>query len=275
MKKNYIELTGYQYKSNLVPKKTLTKLIENPFINEWEKLSISSLKENSAHFYINEKGNYDLNKAIDFLFDEKYNSEDQSIGIFGEGIWMTIMSIKKDTDILKDRDKKDKAYRFNVSFSFKETALTKEQFPAFFEYLKPLFLEIDIPVKYFFKTRVTAETTDGKYKNIEYFKLFNKFPKTRFGINWRMILGELDYDKDFTIEKLDEIPALHKTKYLKQVKGKDYNLMEFHIYKDIYEYESDESMASFRETLNALKKSSIENKKNGLIPPEEKRFQIS
>ncbi|WP_172826871.1 hypothetical protein, partial [Flammeovirga sp. SJP92] len=71
-----------------------------------------------------------------------------------------------------------------------------------------------------------------------------------------------------------QTPALYNTPLLKQVDGRDYNLIELHTYKDFYNYESDESMKFLRETYGYLREAMLELEKKDMIPPLEERFQL-
>ncbi|NME72172.1 hypothetical protein [Flammeovirga aprica] len=106
------------------------------------------------------------------------------------------------------------------------------------------------------------------------FRHLNDFPFTGIPICWKMILGELYFDEDYTFEKIAQTPALYNTPLLKQVDGRDYNLIELHTYKDFYNYESDESMKSLRETYGYLREAMLELEKEDMIPPLEERFQL-
>ncbi|NME69297.1 hypothetical protein [Flammeovirga aprica] len=271
MKENLLQFIGLQLDDIHFKEEYFQGLFINPFVEEFKTMELKYEVDREFVTVINKE--FDFNTIINFLSSDEYKKCNINIHLRSDLFFLQFTKLG-DNDDKDERDYDKKYSNTSIDLYFDKRALNEDKFEELFNYYKPLFLELTVPIRYDLRTLINDETTNGIYTNEIMFRHLNDFPFTGISICWKMILGELKFDEDYTFEKISQTPALYNTTLLKQVDGRDYNLIELHTYKDFYNYESDESMKSLRETYGYLREAMLELEKEDMIPPLEERFQL-
>ncbi|WP_157491308.1 hypothetical protein, partial [Flammeovirga sp. SJP92] len=235
MKENALQFLGLQLNDIQLKNSYFQGLFTNPLVGEFETMELEYEFLGDYKTFI--KADFEIDDIINFLNSDDYKGCNINIYLRNTGFYL-VFSRLGDNDNKDDRDHDKKYSNTSIKLYFDEGTLSEYKFNDLFNYYKPFFLELTVPVFYVFGTLINDKTTNGKYTNAIMFRHLNDFPFTGISICWKMILGELDFDEDYTFEKIAQTPALYNTPLLKQVDGRDYNLIELHTYKDFYNYES-------------------------------------
>ncbi|WP_157491072.1 hypothetical protein, partial [Flammeovirga sp. SJP92] len=260
MRENILMIQGLQHKEISIANSFFEELFFNSFVGDFDTMQLEYKSKETDEYEILIEGEVNKNRLISFLSDEKYRSYNLHVYLRNKGILVDLL-ILGDIRYKDERDNSTKYSNYTFTMDFNEIILNEDEFLDLYNFYKLLFLEFTVPIRYDFGTVISNETTKGKYSNELIFRHKNDFPFTGILICWKMILGELYFDEDYTFEKIVQTPALYNTPLLKQVDGRDYNLIELHTYKDFYNYESDESMKSLRETYGYLREAMLELEK--------------
>ncbi|KXX69266.1 hypothetical protein [Flammeovirga sp. SJP92] len=273
MRKNNLSFQGLQKNTNPFNDNFYKSIFNIPDLDTFQNMKLEYKSKKTGEYLTFLKGDFNIETILLFLNLEKFKDHNIQIYLQKNGCLADFLILGDPSN--KDERDYNKQYT-NISFSltFEENVIDTSKYIDLFDYYKSFFLTTTVPIRCYFGTIITDETTNGKYKNQLIFRHKNKFPFTGILICWKMILGELYYDEDYTSDVILKTPALYSAPLLKQVEGKDYNLIELHTYKDFYNYESDESMKSLRETYGYLRETMLELEEKDLIPPLEKRFQL-
>ncbi|WP_157491305.1 hypothetical protein, partial [Flammeovirga sp. SJP92] len=243
MKRNLLKFSGLQLDKNQLGSDYYKVLFINDFIEKFDSMKLKYEIDNDFKTLV--EGDFKLNTILDILNSREYQNKNILFYLRSKNYYLELLRLGESKD---KRDYERKYSKISIDIYFYESALREKQFSAIFDYYKPFFLRFTVPILYYLGSQINSETTNGKYTNAIMFRHLNDFPFTGISICWKMILGELYFDEDYTFEKIAQTPALYNTPLLKKVDGRDYNLIELHTYKDFYNYESEESMKSLRET---------------------------
>ncbi|WP_157491372.1 hypothetical protein, partial [Flammeovirga sp. SJP92] len=237
IKENFILFNGLQQDKIVQEESFYREIFSNKFLGDFQRMILEFKSIQTGEYELFMEGSFNLEKIISFIKSDLYKQN--NIKIYLRNLNVTLDFARLSDEGYKDERDYDKKYsNTSIELTFNENVIAESKLNLLYNFYKSFFLRFTIPISYEFGTIITDETTSGKYTNEIMFRHLNDFPFTGIPICWKMILGELDFDEDYTFEKISQTPALYNTPLLKQVDGRDYNLIELHTYKDFYNYES-------------------------------------